>query len=155
MAFLGMVGGASTAPGMYRAGVIGQELGDASVRTLGCLDVGLAIIERPNAGSLLQLDVGNRCSHPEALDFSKVRISGSEYDHQLRTVALEDPRHEIVELHVGAGERGRELVRLENAHALLHLSFEVDEIAPDAPHAHPAAVYFTRQSADDPWTAVL
>lgn len=153
MAFVGMLAGTTGSPGFYRAGTIGSELGGASVRTIGCLDVGLALVERPDA-SLLQLDVGNRCSHPEALDFAMIRIDGVRADGERRVVALQDPRHEIVPLHVGAGERGKELVRIDSGD-LVRLSFDVDAIAPDTPHAHPASMHFARTSATVPWTAVL
>ena len=154
MGLLGMLAASSKGPGLYVGGTIGQELGDAAVRTVGCLDVGLALVERDPAQDLLQLHVGTRCNHPEALDFARVRIEAEGLDGSAREVKLEDPRGEIVMLHVGPGERGKELVRLNGAAGVVRISFDVNAIAPDVPQAHPAPVRFARESATVPWTAV-
>jgi hypothetical protein len=156
---LGVVAGAADSNGVYRPGTIAHELGDGSVRTLGCLDVGLRVIDRDaawdNGTSLIELHVGNRCGHPEALDFSKIRIEGTGPDGEIRTVALDDPRSEIVRLEVGPGERGKEKVRMNTSVGLVQLSFDLAEIAPDAPHSRPAPLAFRRNNAcSGPWVTL-
>lgn len=158
MGLVGMVAGTSYSNGVYRADTIAHELGEPSVRTLGCLDVGLAIIDRDKAEdygtSLIELHVGNRCNHPEALDFAQIRIEGSDPHGDRRIVTLDDPRREIVKLHVGAGERGKEKIRMNTSAGLVQLTFDLDRIAPDAKNVHPAPVSFTRSTCTSSWSAV-
>lgn len=129
----------------YRAETIAAELGPSSVRTIGCLDVGLAIYERDHR-ELVDVHVGNRCGHPESLDLGKLAIQGVDTAGRPRLITLHDPRNEIIPLHVGAAEKGRERFRMENAHDLTRLCFDLEAIAPDAPAARPAPLCFERHT---------
>jgi hypothetical protein len=137
--------GAALDQGPYRAETLATELGGESVRTLGCLDVGLALYER-EGDKLVDLHVGNRCSHPEALDMRRAVIRGVDEQGEQRTVTLYDPRNEVVRMHVGGSEKGRERLRLENVVGLAGLCFDLSGIAPDAPAARPSPVCFERKN---------
>lgn len=141
-----MVAQGSSDRGPYRAEAIAGTLGAASVRTLGCLDVGLAVHER-NGSELLDVHIGNRCIHPEALDLAGLTVRGLGEGGGARAVMLSDPRSEITPMHVGGAEGGVERLRLEGAHGLDLLCFDVGHIAPDAPQARPAALCFERTPA--------
>jgi hypothetical protein len=129
--------------GPYRAETIATELGPTSVRTLGCLDVGLAVYQRgPN--ELLDVHVGNRCGYPEALEVKRLRIHGVDEEGVSHDVTLYDPKNEIVRLHVGGAERGKERLKLQGAHELTRLCFDLQAIAPDVPAARPAPLCLER-----------
>jgi hypothetical protein len=147
MGLLGMLAGARSAEGPYRGGILAASLGPDSVRTLGCLDVGFVVEQE--GGELLDVYLGNRCVHSEALDLSKLILEAS-YENHRRWAALDDPRHEIVLLHVGGSERGKERIRIRQW-GIDRLCLHVDEIAPDAHEARPAPVCFRRGSAG--WVA--
>jgi hypothetical protein len=147
----------ATSPGPYRSETLAKELGPQSVRTIGCLDVGLVVFDRAIADSvlmeeMLDFHVGNRCGYPEAIDLRKLVIRGQvtlpshwANDPASKTdVALWDPRHEIRELNVGGAERGSERIRLDGAHFVERLCFDFDRIAPDVPEARPAEMCFVR-----------
>jgi hypothetical protein len=158
-----------TAPLPYHAESLAKELGPQSVRTLGCLDVGVVVFDRladsnPSSNStftheMLDFHVGNRCSYPEAIDLRKLVIRGertvpahwAEIDPANRDhvgkidIALWDPRSEIRELSVGGSERGRERIRLDGAHSAERICFNFERIAPDAPEARPAEMCFVRK----------
>lgn len=146
--------GSAVDQGPYRAEAIAGELGPASVRTLGCLDVGLALHERHHQ-QLLDVHVGNRCGHPEAFDLRALAIHGSDSAGRARSVTLYDPHREIAPMHVGGAEHGRERLRLEDAQDLTRLCFGLERIAPDAPAARPTPVCFDRASGWRPSTGGL
>ena len=137
----GLVLGASDAQAPYQSGAIAAELGSAAVRTLACLDVGLAIHEQR---SLLELDVGNRCVHGEPFDMGRVVIHATDAEGAERTVSFVDPRHEIVRLHVGAMERGHERIRLEGLYDVARICFDLTAVATDAPDARPPPICLGR-----------
>jgi hypothetical protein len=138
-----LVAGSARGVGPYQAETLATELGPGSVRTIGCLDVGVVIHERSGV-DLLDLHVGNRCLHPEALDVARLTMRGVDDRGGARGVALSDPRHEVVRMHVGGAEHGRERFRLEGAHGLAGLCFHLEAIAPDVPGARPAPLCFER-----------
>jgi len=129
--------------GPYHAETLATELGPTSVRTLGCLDVGLAVYRRGEA-VLLDVHVGNRCSYPEALDVARLRIHGVDQEGGDHAVTLYDPKSELVRLHVGGAERGRERLKLQGARDLTRICFDLQALAPDAPSARPAALCLER-----------
>lgn len=132
----GLVVGASGANGPYQAGAIAADLGPAAVRTLACLDVGLAI-RGDGSDALLEMYVGNRCVHAEPFDLERLVIRGKDAAGVERPVYLVDPRNEIVRAHVGALERGHERIHLRSLDQLDQLCFELAAVAPDAPEARP------------------
>ena len=146
MGLLGLVMGARYSKGPYEAGAIATELGPGAVRTLACLDVGLAITPEQ---SLLEMHVGNRCVHAEPFDLEQLVIHATDGSGNDRMVSLVDPRHEIVRLHIGARERGHERIRLSNLYEVDHLCIEVAGVAPDAPEARPSPVCLDRHA--DGW----
>ncbi len=135
---LGTAIGASGADGPYVPGRIAEELGSARVRTLGCLDVGIAPIG--DRIGIVDVHVGNRCTHPERIDVAKMVVT-SEGE---KPIALFDPRREIVRLHVGGAERGLERIRFEGMYGTRRLCFDLGAIAPDAPEARPLSMCFRR-----------
>lgn len=134
--------------GPYRPETIANELGPTSVRTVGCLDVGLAVYQR-DANELLDVHVGNRCGYPEALDVRRLRIHGVDAEGVRHDVTLYDPKNEIVRLHVGGAERGKERLKLVGARDLTRLCFDLEAVAPDAPAARPAPLCLERGAG---WT---
>jgi hypothetical protein len=147
VALLGLIGGAKDADGPYEAGTIAAELGPAAVRTLACLDVGLALTDMRSdtrSDTLLEMHVGNRCIHAEPFDLAQLVMRGKDASGNERVVSLVDPRHEIVHLHVGALERGHERIRLSALDHLEQLCFELGSIAPDAPEARPLPLCLDR-----------
>jgi hypothetical protein len=148
----GVVVGAVFLPGPYHAETLARDLGPHAVRTLGCLDVGFAITTS-NDRETLDVHVGNRCAHPEALDLSKLAIRGVDGRGEPQKIALRDPRREIAELHVGGSQRGKERFRLVSNSNFVprRICLDVDRIAPDAPAARPAAICF--EPVDDGWRA--
>jgi hypothetical protein len=144
---LGLVMGSSSAHGPYQAEQLAKDLGPGSVRTLGCLDVGFVPFVRDRV-ELLDLHIGNRCTHPEQLDVAQLKITGVDIRSERELVKLNDPRREIVPLHVGGAEAGVERLRLNATRFLVRLCFDLDGIAPDAPEARPAPICFERLEGD-------
>ena len=150
MALAGLVLGASSADGPYERDAIAKELGPDYVRTLACLDIGLAIHER-ESDSLLDMDVGNRCIHGEPFALEEMKISAHDASGDPRSVSLFDPRHELVAVHVGAQERGHERIRMEGLTGVAEVCFDLTGVVPDAPHTHSAPLCLVR--AEDGWRA--
>jgi hypothetical protein len=144
----GLVQGGGRADGPYIPETLGRELGSGFVRTLGCLDVGLVPFER-DSRELVDVHLGNRCGHREAIDLRALSIRGT-YEGDLEDdVLLADPRQEVEPLHIGGAERARERFRLVLAGAARRLCFDVTRIAPDTPAARPAPLCFVRSG--DEW----
>ena len=141
--------------GPYRAETLAAELGPGSVRTLGCLDLGIVLYER-NGKDLVDVHVGNRCGYPERLDLGKLAIRGTDPAGNTREVSLYDPKGEVVPLHVGGAQRGRERFRIDDARDMRTVCFDLDRAAPDAPAAHPPPLCFDRPTGFRPtpgtWT---
>jgi hypothetical protein len=136
---VGVLAGSATKHGPYRGNELITELGPDSVRTLGCIDIGFRVQHREEKGEHLDVHFGNRCAHPEAVDLKKASLTAFDLDGNPVGVSLSDPRNEIAELHVGAAERGEEIVRLDKAEAkpLGRICFDLKMVAPDAPDARP------------------
>jgi hypothetical protein len=144
----GVILGASEAKPPYAPGAIAADLGSGAVRTLACLDIGLAIsTPRP----LLEMDVGNRCVRAERFDLGRMAIRASDADGADRTVRLVDPRQEIGRMHVGAMERGHERIPLSGLDDVTRVCFDVTAVATDAPDARPPPICLDRQA--DGWHA--
>ena len=144
MGLAAVIAGSATSPPAYRGNDLARELGPGHVRTLGCIDVGLKVEERPK-GEHLELLLGNRCAHPEAIDMRRARITGYDFEGNALDVALSDPRGEIEELHLGAAERAREIIRLERARRLKKICFDLKKVAPDADDARPDPLCLVRK----------
>lgn len=134
---------ATRAQGPYRPETIARELGAGSVRTIGCLDVGLVPFQR-GGGDLVDLHVGNRCGYPEGIDLRRAVITGYADAGTPVDVALSDPRGEIELLHLGGAERARERIRLDHAERARRLCFDLERVDPDAPAARPRPLCFDR-----------
>jgi hypothetical protein len=139
--------GADQSSGPYQAGAIAADLGPDSVRTLACLDVGLAMDDE--RGPLLVTHVGNHCVHAEPFALDRIVLHAKDREGKGRDVTLHDPRREIQRLHVGALERGRERVRLDGLDGVEQICFELAGVAPDAPQARTSPICFSR--ALDGW----
>ncbi|MBX3232034.1 MAG: hypothetical protein KIT84_20035 [Labilithrix sp.] len=138
-----LVSNAASARGPYRPESLARELGAGSVRTIGCLDVGLVPFRR-DGGDLVDLHVGNRCGYPEALDMRRTVITGYSDTGAPFDVAFSDPRGEIELLHLGGADHARERIRLDRAGAARRLCFDLERIDPDAPAARPRPLCFAR-----------
>lgn len=148
MGLAGVIMGASDAKPPYEAGAITADLGAGAVRTLACLDVGLAISE---PRSLLEMHVGNRCVRAERFDLGQMAIRATAADGERRSVSLVDPRQEIVRKHVAAMERGHERIPLSGLGDVTRVCFDVAAVATDAPDARPAPICLDRRA--DGWHA--
>jgi len=129
--------------GPYLPETLARELGEGHVRTVGCLDVGFVMHDRRER-ELLDLHVGNRCTHPEALDVRRLTIRGVGEEGASRAIVISDPRGEIERYHVGGSERGKERLRLEGARALSRVCFHLEGLAPDVPSARPLPLCLDR-----------
>ncbi len=142
--FLGVVG-AGISKGPYAPETIARELGPRAARTMGCLDVGFVPFER-GGQQLLDFHAGNRCPEPVAVDLSGVVLDAETADGRKVPVKLYDPRTELVVVHIGASERGRERLRIDGPSEVLdRLCLDVQKLAPDAPSAHPPPLCFRRE----------
>jgi hypothetical protein len=140
---LGLIAGGGTAQGSYQPGTIAAELGSSSVRTLGCLDLGLMVSDRDD-GPLLDMYVGNHCVRSAALTLDRLYIVGRDASGAARSVGMDDPRSEIVSVHVGGVERGHERIRLRTTYDIDRVCFHLEDVAPDAPEARPEPLCFHR-----------
>jgi hypothetical protein len=108
-------------PSPYRAGGVleARDIDPRAVRSLGCLEVGAAILGPVEQGdaALLMFRVGNRCLAPAPFDLRAARFVGTDHAGVQQPLALVDPRAEIAALHVDAGRQGTEKVRLRGAAA--------------------------------------
>ncbi len=138
-----LIEGGSRASAPYLPETIAHEIGRDSVRTLGCLDVGLVPFSR-GATSLLDLHVGNRCGYPEAFDLRRLAIEGQGEAGTSFDVNLVDPRGEIDVVHIGGADRGHERIRLDAPSDAKRLCFRFDGVNPDAPEAKVSPVCFDR-----------
>lgn len=110
-------------PAAYAPRGIVAEHHDVDARTfrsLGCLEV--AFGARPpvhhDDAALLVTRFGNTCLHPTPFDLRSVRITGIDSAGHSVSLTLVDPRDEVQLLHLDAGARGIEKVRL---HADTHV----------------------------------
>jgi hypothetical protein len=153
MGFLGAVAGSAFDQGPYLPRTLADELGSPSVRTLGCLDVGLDV-RGTRGGETLDVHVGNRCGHPERFDLKKLAVHAVDESGREREVTLRDPRSEVVIRHVGGAEHGRERFRLDvegGLSPLRRMCFDLGSVAPDSREARPAPLCFDRD--DTAWRA--
>jgi len=143
---MGVALGGGEAKGPYAQNEIAAELGPARVRTLGCLDVGLAPLG--DRSDVVDVHVGNRCTHPERIDIAKLAIQVAAGDGVERAASVWDPHGEVVVLHVGGAERGRERLRIDGMSTAQRVCFALGAIAPDAPDARPVPMCFRRGVAE-------
>lgn len=143
---LGVTVGGGYARGPYEPNAIASELGPMRVRTLGCLDVGLAPLG--DRSDLVDVHVGNRCTHPERIDVARLGIQMDRGDGVEQPASVYDPHGEVVVLHVGGAERGRERLRIDGMGRAQRVCFSLGAIAPDAPDARPSPMCFRRGTGE-------
>lgn len=143
--FVGVVVGSGNAQGPYMQNAIAAELGPSRVRTLGCLDVGVEPLG--DRSDVIDLHMGNRCTHPEPVDIAKLGVRIDEGDGVEHDAAVYDPRGEVTLLHVGGAERGRERLRIDRMSHAQRVCFSFGAIAPEAPDARPLPMCFRRGTA--------
>src|SRR5260370_26233802 len=91
------------------------DIPPAAVRQLGCLDVGLALGRDPRIPDdalLLDVHLGNRCTHPEAFDFTAMIIEARDADGNVAAMRFYDPRNELGPRTVDASVEALERLRL-------------------------------------------
>ncbi|MBI2392185.1 MAG: hypothetical protein HYV09_21535 [Deltaproteobacteria bacterium] len=138
---LGLLGFAVGAcgPAGYSSGALARagDVDARSVRSVGCLDVALALRQPAHAGdaALLVVRVGNRCVRPVAFDLRQASIVAHDAEGDSTPLKLVDPRDEIGLLHVDAAAQGVEKVRLSRGDAegeLRRVCVDVSRTVPDA-----------------------
>jgi len=123
--------------GVYDRGDLAKKLGKDSVRTVGCVEVGLVRFERVEAdqtAALLDLHIGNGCSRSTTFDLKRMRILARGAHDTSASVVINDPRSEIVPLEIGGKELGQERLRMLIGGVLEpveRLTFELDTVVPD------------------------
>jgi hypothetical protein len=145
---IGVVVGSGNAQGPYIQNSLAAELGPTRVRTLGCLDVGIEPLG--DRSDVVDVHMGNRCTHPEPIDLAKlgVTVRKHEYEGVARDAAVWDPRNEVIPLHVGGAERGRERIRIDGMSTAQRVCFSFGSIVPDAPDARPLPMCFRRGTGE-------
>ena len=146
LGLFGVAAFAPTAPGPYLPETLANELGLESVRTIGCVDVGLSV-DTTTRGDFVDVHLGNRCTRPEKIDLRRLAVLGGTESGHDRDVALSDPKSELVPLHIAGSTRGRERFFLSGSGGTSGLCFDLTRIAPEVPAAHPAPLCFERRDA--------
>ncbi|MGZ3418593.1 MAG: hypothetical protein ACXVEF_13090 [Polyangiales bacterium] len=72
-----------------------------AVRAMGCLDVGLSV-RGPADAPILRAKVGNGCVQPAAIDLGRLMVIARDESGAERPLAIDDPRGEVVPLHLDA-----------------------------------------------------
>ncbi len=128
-----------------------------AMRTLGCVDVGFGLRFVGNEAPMLRTRFGNRCPEPVVFDLTRVRIvghSGHSGTDKTRALAFDDPRAEVVTLHLDGVTEGMEKLRLVDdgkaGGALDAICIHVDELVPEAPDTHAGPVCFARPATASP-----
>lgn len=122
----------------------------AAIRSLGCLDVGVAVAPDPRIPRdelLLSLRVGNRCMRAEAFDASAMRIVAQTGAGERVRLDLVDPRQEIVLRHLDASVLAPENIAIGGdvpAKRLVEICFDLRAVAPDDPGAPPEPICLHR-----------
>jgi len=124
-------------PAAYSVGGVARtgDVDARAVRTLGCLDVGVAVKPafHDDDAALLVLRVGNRCLRPAAFDVRAASIVGVTVDGRTSPLELVDPRAELIPVHVDAGAQGIEKIRLRAREPgeLRRLCIDLGHVAPE------------------------
>jgi hypothetical protein len=82
-----------------------------AVRAMGCLDVGLSV-RGPADAPILRAKVGNGCVEPAALDLGRLVVTARDESGAERALGIDDPRAEVVPLHLDARREMTEGFRL-------------------------------------------
>lgn len=90
-----------------------SDVDPRAVRTVGAVDVAFALryVGAHDGAPMLTIWLRNAGVEPVALDFGRLRVIGYAGASK-RALQLQDPRGEIERVHIDAGARGREKVRL-------------------------------------------
>jgi len=92
------------------------EQASAAVRTVGCLDVRVALacnrVVAPNR-PLVAFTFGNRCGAPVAVDFTRIRVTARDPYAGDEPMTVFDPRSEIHPGILGAHAGGREVLEFD------------------------------------------
>lgn len=128
----------------------------AAIRTNGCLDLGFAIegpIVSTSREGRLTVRVGNRCGRGVPFDLRRLSIVALHGDAPGK-VALDDPRHEIEELHVAPYVEAAIRLRVVAEHGSLasHVCIDASAVVTDAPQAPTPPVCFVQ--AGHRWRAL-
>jgi hypothetical protein len=95
--------GKLTAPG---------DISEDAVRRGSCIDLGVALAGRGEVSPLQMLvRFGNRCPEAARIDLARVRIEATVKD-QTQTLYLDDPRGEVVPMHLETEAMGTERFKL-------------------------------------------
>lgn len=139
-------------------GVLSEPDVDAGTyRNLGCLDLAFGL--RPPLGhddvALLVVRVGNTCLKPTPFDLRGTTITAIDREGAVQTLTIADPRDEIRLLHLDAGARGVEKVRLRGTAPteLVSICIDIGGVSPGSSQPPGPPFCFRPSPAGAQWTA--
>jgi hypothetical protein len=108
---------------------------DVDPRTLhraGCLEVAFGVHApiRADDAALLVVRVGNTCLKPAPFDLKSVGFYTLDSTGQKVQLTLADPRDELMPMHIDAGAKGIEKVRLEGPLDVSTVCIDLQTVAP-------------------------
>ncbi len=109
-------------PGSFR----GREDFPGKRVELGCLDLAVAQIERPEApGTVVQYTFGNRCDHRVGVDLATVSARGTTASGAQIPLVAFDPRGELRPIEMIARWGGRERIAYRGAEPVVAVCVDV------------------------------
>lgn len=91
-----------------------QGIDSRAVRAMGCLDVGISV-RGPADAPILRSKVGNGCVEPALLDLGRLVVTARDEKGVERPLMIDDPRAEVVPLHLDARREMTEGFKLVGA----------------------------------------
>jgi len=123
-----------------------------NLRTLGCLDLSFTVGgdgRIPDGSLLLDVQIGNRCSYPAALDLTALAIDARDAEGRVTSMRIYDPRGEIKPFTVDASISALERIRIDpspsNGGELVTVCLDLSRVAPDTPNASPTQLCIPRR----------
>jgi hypothetical protein len=85
-----------------------------AVRAMGCVDVGVSV-RGPADAPILRTKIGNGCVEPALVDLGRLVVTARDEKGIERPLVIDDPRAEVVPLHLDARREMKEGFRLVGA----------------------------------------
>jgi hypothetical protein len=96
--------------------------------TVRCLDLALARRADLRASAVIAYEFGNRCNHPQIVDFAAVRVVGRTADGREQPLQPYDPRGELEPLRLGGRYRGKEAIAYTSGEAIAEVCVDAGSL---------------------------